>query len=485
MTSRYSNLLIAHCDSLSLVWNRIVTVKRSFRSAAVSATCLSLTLLLASCVGKPPGRVQISDDLMMAVTKTIPLPQSRISVADSATSNFDKAILYAVEASEAYRAAASAEQEMLAGVSIAESARRWQVLGSSTVGGVRERGGVKPSNTTTGIAGGIQASQLVYDGGESVAKVDSATAEAVGARVERIIIGNELALEAARAWIDVWQYEAKRDLLDTRSIELKTVVSQIERLALNGMMDRAALDSVLRKVVSITLEQTRLQSELSQARVRFARFFNQEPTDLVMPTGLLTIFDAPAQAGAWQEAPELQRAAVQLIIAQNAVSAAKAAFKPKAKFQAGVTSPMQDGESTDISVGLVLEYTLGDGGRRKAQLNAAESRMESAKTRLLDAKRSLKAEVEAAVQRFEAIKLSAPLIAQQITLSASGAKTAESQLATGQANLSQVIDAKIEHYRAEDSQITLSAEKLGLKLLIASRTGLLGRLIGLPTDIAE
>ncbi len=88
-----------------------------------------------------------------------------------------------------------------------------------------------------------------------------------------------------------------------------------------------------------------MQSDLSQAQVRFARFFNQKPTELEMPTGACDMSDARAQAGAWQEAPDLQRSAVELIVAQNAVLAAKAAFKPKAKFQAGVTSPMQMGRA--------------------------------------------------------------------------------------------------------------------------------------------
>jgi uncharacterized protein YpmS len=78
-----------------------------------------------------------------------------------------------------------------------------------------------------------------------------------------------------------------------------------------------------------------------------------------------------------------------------------------------------------------------------------------------------------------------PLLERQIILSASGAKTAKSQLATGQANLNELIEANIEQYRAEDSQIAMRAEKLSLQLLIASRTGLLGHIIGLPTDIAE
>ena len=146
---------------------------------------------------------------------------------------------------------------------------------------------------------------------------------------------------------------------------------------------------------------------------------------------------------------------------------------------------MQHGESTDVSLGVALEYTLGDGGKRNAQLDAAEARLASAKDGLLDAQRSLKAEMDATVQQLDAIELSMPLLERQITLSASGAKTAKSQLATGQANLNQVIEAKIEQYRAEDRKITAHAEKVIMQFVIASRAGLLGHIIGLPSDISE
>ena len=485
MKSRYFNLLTSQHDFLLFGQNRSVNLSCFLRYIVSVAIGLSLTLVLASCREMPSGRVQIANDLMTTLTKQIPSDHSTTPAAIGTASDFGKAIRKAVETNEGYRAALFLEREMMAGIGVAESVRRWQVAATSTLGGIRENGGTQPSKTTTGIAGGVQASRLVYDGGESVANIDIATAQAVGARIERITTGNELALEAARAWIDVWQYNEKLDLLDARVKEMNTVVSQIERMASIGMMDRSELDSVLRKTVAISLERTRLQSNLYQAQVRFKRFFNQKFAQLLMPTGLVTMSDARKQAGAWQDAPDLQRSAVELIVAQNAVLAAKAAFKPKAKFQAGVTSPMQDGESTDLSLGLAFEYKLGDGGRRNSQLVAAEARMDAAKTSLLDAKRSLKTEMDAAVQQLTALELSMPLLTQQIALSASGAKTAKAQLTTGQASLNQVIEAKIEHYRAEDRQITVRAEKVVLQLVIASRTGSLGRLIGLPTKIAE
>lgn len=485
MSLRYFSLITLQSNLWPSGENKSVTARCCFKSIVCLATVLSLTMILTSCGEKPTRRVQIYNDLTTTLTKQMPLQHSASPNGASAASSFDKAILQAVEANERFRAAISLEREMVASIGVAESVRRWQVTGNSTVGGVREQGGTKPSNTTTGIAGSIQASQLIYDGGESVANINSSTAKAVGARIERIIIGNELALEAARAWIDVWQYEKKLDLLDARSTEMEKVVSQIERMASNGMIDRAALDSVLRKIVAITLEETRLQSNLNQSKVRFSRFFTLHPSELAMPTGLVTMSDARAQLDSWQEAPDIQRSAVELIVAQNAVLAAKAAFKPKAKFQAGVTSPMQEGESSDASLGLLLEYKFSDGGRRGSQVNVAEAQVDSATAKILDTQRSFKAEMDAAVHKLKAIELSMPLLARQIILSAAGAKIAKTQLTTGQANLNQVIEAQIESYRAEDAQITMYAEKLELQLLIASRTGLFGQLIGLSADIAE
>ena len=72
-----------------------------------------------------------------------------------------------------------------------------------------------------------------------------------------------------------------------------------------------------------------------------------------------------------------------------------------------------------------------------------------------------------------------PLVAQKIKLTKSEAETARSQIATGQANLQQLISAEIENYRACDQQIQMQAEKLTLLLTVAGRTGYLTEVIGL------
>lgn len=480
---------IAHRVSRSLHVNekRDVRFVRSQIAQPRIATLsvVSLTLLLAACGDSPSDIEQMSTSLTATLADTSLVDAPHEGAVINIASGFRSAIRSAVEAHESYRAALSLEQEMMSRVDVAQSVRRLQITGNSTVGGMREQGGTQPDETTTGVAAGITISQLIYDGGESASNVNRATAEALGARAERTARGNDIALEAARAWIDVWQYEARLTLLRTRTAEMDTVVEQIERMASNGMIDRAALDSAKRQVVDITLEETRLQADLQQAHVRFVRFFNQQPTSLSRPAQIVSLADAQTQAKTWQQAPALQRSAAELVVAHSAVAGAQAAFKPRARLQAGVTSPMQDGESTDTSVGVMLEYTFGDGGRRRAQLLAAEARVEVVESQLTDAQRTLKAEMDAAVSQLAAIDRSMPLVEQQISLSASEAQTARSQLATGQSNLRQVIEAKIQNFRAEDRQISMGAEKLALQLTISSRIGALGQLIGLTSNVSE
>lgn len=473
--------LRSYCKPVDNRVNRLVT---SPRYNALGVACL--TLILAACGGKPSQMVLMSETIATTLAdSSAELEQSDMRQAIDTASDFAGALRQAVQANEGYRSSLSIEQMMIARIGIAESGRFPQVTGNSTVGGIRERSDTQPDETTTGVAVGINLSQLVYDGGESVANVNRATAEALGARAERVLQGNGLALEAARAWIDVWQYEARLRLFHKRTSDMDMVVSQVERMAVNGMSDRLALESVLRQIVDIDLEETRLQAGLEQAKVRFARFFNQEPKNVPRPAELVSLAEARQLAAEWQQAPALQRAAAELILARSAVVSAQAAFKPRVLVQAGVTSPMQEGESTDTSLGFVLEYKFADGGRRQSQLESAEARAQAIEVGLSEAQRTFKMEMEASIQQLASLERSMPLVQQQIDLSNAEATTLQSQLATGQSDLRQLIGTKIENYRAEDRQISMRAEQLALQFAISSQTGALGQLIGLKHNLGD
>jgi outer membrane protein TolC len=437
----------------------------------------SLSLPLVACGERPADMAQMSETITAALTETIIPEVSAERGTVSLATGFAPALRQAVSANEGYLGALALEAEALGQVGVVVSARRPQLTGNANIGGIRETG--TSTNTTTGVAGGVNLSQLVYDGGASASAINRSTALALSAQAGRLVQGNEIALNAARSWIDLWQYSERLRLMQARTSEMDTLVNQIERMAGSGMLDRASLENAQRQIVDIKLEESRLQAGLAEAQVLFRRYFHTQPSSVQRPAELASAAQARSLAQDWQTAPGLQRQAAELLAAQAAVGEAQSAFMPRARLQAGVLSPMQEGESTDVSVGLVLEYTLGDGGRRSSQLEAAEARVVATNAQLSDAQRGLEAEMQAGLTRLASIERAMPLLAEKLRLSRLEAETSRSQMLTGQSNLRQLVEAEIEIYRAQDQQIAMQAERQILLLTIASRTGALSTFIGL------
>jgi adhesin transport system outer membrane protein len=390
---------------------------------------------------------------------------------------FASALLAAVSTNEGYLGALALEVEAMGQVGVAASARRPQLTGNANIGGIRETG--SNADTTIGIAGGLNVSQLVYDGGASSSAINRATALALSAQAGRMAQGNEIALGAARAWINLWQYSERMRLMQARTSEIDTLVAQIDRMAGIGMLDKASQENALRQIVDINLEKLRLTAGQAESQVLFQRFFNLKPSTVPRPSELVTAAQARALAQEWQKAPGLQQQAANLLAAKAAVGEARSASKPRALVQAGVRTPLEDDESTDMMLGLSLEYSFNDGGRRKMQLEAAEARVAASDAQLSDAQRVLEAELQAALKQLVSIERTVPLLAEKLRLSRSEAETSRSQMQTGQSNLRQLVEAEIEIYRAEDQQVAVQAERQILLLTIAARAGALSRLVGL------
>jgi adhesin transport system outer membrane protein len=393
------------------------------------------------------------------------------------TQGLAPALRAAVSTNAGYLGALALEAEAMGQVGVVASARRPQITGNANIGGIRETG--TNTDTTTGVAGSVNLSQLVYDAGASASAMNRSTALALSAQAGRVAQGNEIALSAARAWIDLWQYSERLRLMRARTLEMDTLMEQLERMASNGMLDKASLENAQRQIVDINLEESRLIAGHAEAQVLFQRFFNAEPTQVPEPSELVSAAQARSLAQDWQTAPGLQRQAAELLAAQAAVGEAQSAFKPNVRLQASAGSPLDSAESNSLAVGLLLEYSFSDGGRRARQLEVAEARVAATDAQLTDAQRGLEAELKAANTQLSSIDRSTPLLADKLRLSRSEAETSRSQMLTGQSNLRQLVEAEIEIYRAQDQQIAMHAERQTLLLTIASSTGALSTLIGL------
>lgn len=405
-------------------------------------------------------------NVVQATTGSVPL-----------AAGFEDALRNAVLKNHGYRTAQALEAEAFAAIEVASSARRPQLSGNAMIGGLRE--GQPVDRKTTGAAGDVTLSQLLYDGGASEGAISGAQAKAFAVQADRIDRGNMIALEAARAWLDLWLSGARLNLLQRKTEELTDLMDQMERMAANGLLDRASVDGARRQHLDIQLERTALEANRTDSVLRFERYFSQRPTEVAYPKTSLSAKVAQARAPDWKNAPILMRTIAELFVAKAAVKEARAAFQPVVSLQAGVVSPMERGDSTDVRAGFRLQYVFNDGGRRAARLDSAEKRVDALEAQFTETQKTIRSETGAALIRLAAIDQSKNLVEQQIRLSASEARIARSQITTGQANLQQLVTAEIAHYRAADQLLQMRAEHQTLLLDLAARMGYLTETIGL------
>ena len=452
------------------------------RSCITRAVLFSVVPLVLGACSDPKANISRMNDeikVTLAASDEQTTSLERESSAVDLLAGFVPAVRAAVTSDPGYRAALQFEFQATNEIGVDESVRRPQLTGTANVGKVIETGANSSSKTYSGMAGGLVLSQVIYDGGESAAAINKATAVAVSASAGREVSGNDLALQAARAWIDLWQARARLDNLTSRTHEIDALIVQMERMAADGFLDRSGLDSVRRQMTDIEMERIRRESDLDEAGIRFRHFYNVVPKFVKIPTDLITSKEAKIAAAAWQNSPAILRIASEVLVARSELKAAEAAFKPRARLQAGLNTPIKTSDRNTKSLGIVVQYTFGDGGRRRAQLAASKANLNASEARLEDSKRQLRVELSTSISRLDSIEENIPLIEQKLAIGTREATTVRSQISTGQSSVRQLIELEIENYRAGDAKLSVAAERLALLMTIASRTGELGRLIGL------
>lgn len=471
--------------------NLVGTSSRVFRSAktyfifdiAVNVATLSAAVILSAC-GAPKATPESISAEVRALTESAPKTDVALTAAPKMSGNFLPDLKRAVLAAADYRAAQSAAAEAEMALEGARSLRRPQVELDGTAGSLREVGKTT-SSTTTGLSANLFLRQIVYDGGESVAQIDGAAAATFAAKTRAAEQASTIAQEVGAAWIDLWQFDARRALLASHAKEGREMLASMQNLIDSGMIDRSVTTSAEIALRDLDLETLSLETQLEDARLRFARYLGKAPNSVGKPTPILNERDLTELETTWIDAPALQSAAAGVLVSRQELAAAQARMKPSAGLRAGVTSPTSSTDTTDYVVGLELRWILGDGGRRKADVAAKEARLASSQATLEGLKQRGKVELDSGLSRRSALIASLTKLRAQDAATAEENKILWSQLTTGQTSMRQLIDAEITAYRSADRRISAEAELLRLDLEIAGRSGLLLKKIGLEIEQAE
>lgn len=355
------------------------------------------------------------------------------------------------------------------------------------VAAVNERAaGTKPQASITGRAGqyddgngwndaaalGIDVSQLIYDGGATKASMDAAQAAMVKARFAAESTRNQVVESAASTWIEVWSLQERIKQMNLRLDEAKPLITRIKKMAETGLADRTIIEKADKSILDVKIERQRLETALSEASGKFESYFGRQPLKLAAPSVLATEKIISTSLNSWKNSPQIAVSATEVIIADYELAIAKADLKPQIMGNLGSTAPLSSDNPVQ-SVGLVVKYTFGDGGRRKARISSAQERQQAAKEDLEAAIQDLEGAVLAAKLSYTDVQKGIDLVQQQIKVLQQSRDTARSQIASAQSNLNTLLETEIDLYRAEDRLLSLKAEKMKLEAKMLQLGGIL------------
>jgi len=441
--------------------SRLVTasaVLLALLSGCQSANVLSNEELDSSVATMTRSDVTRSSDEDDGVARAINLSQG-----------YRTALRTAILENQGFQASVSRYRGAEASIRSAQSATRPQLTADATVGAARDG---EDASTSTGAMANVALSQLIFDGGRTRANIARTTAEAYAARANIAVSANDVGQRAAQAWIDLWQANTHNALLQDRINEVSPLIERIERLITNGIVDRAALAAAQRQFLDLKLEEERLQADLRDARERFHRYYGERPRSVPAPQRLFTDAELARMSSSWPDAPALIVAAAELIAAERAVEAAEGELRPTVNLRVGASSPTSGSlRRPDANVGLVLQHTFGDGGRRAAEIDRLTEQLQAGRATFEDTKDQTRVDVETALSRHRTLSNTISVLDAQIRELNTERETLRSQIASGQANMRQLVESEVLYYRALARRIDTRGELTSLEIRLASLTG--------------
>ncbi|HEX4275138.1 MAG TPA: TolC family protein [Bryobacteraceae bacterium] len=248
----------------------------------------------------------------------------------------------------------------------------------------------------------LKVQYLLFDAGERAAHVDASTQEQIAAGANFIQANQEVAFRVASAYYRLLTAQERLQAAEDTLKTARTTQESAEARLNNG---RATLPDVLNarsEAAQAVFDRESADGDEKIARVALTEAIGADPTPNInidtqkaapAPQQLTLSIDAlidRAVAGR----PDLMAAAAEIRAADDAIRAAKAEFKPKIVVSGDIAQTslwptssfgeLGSASRPTWSAQLALEWKIFDGGARRNQVEAAESRRRQAQDELTE-----------------------------------------------------------------------------------------------------
>ena len=435
---------------------------------------LGFCLPISGCVTVPEVGKVISPGRLSGALSSSQATQADRAETPAPGSEFSAFLSYALARNSEIRALRQAQGVAESGVDRVAAQTRPQVNGSVSGGAYRDD--ISSGTSEAGAALSLKVSQLLYDGGQVAGSIGVSQLEVALAQSATAVASNRIGSEAAGAWAGFWQARAEMAAAAALQDEVRPHVAQLERMSQAGMIDRSLSDRVASRLVELDMMAEDAASSLSLAQMQYVEYFADAEFGGTLP-------ELSAEAAGQLDLdvdlislPGVRAGALRVLLAEGRLAIAEAAYKPRVSFELGTSSPMNPDDTASAQVGLNVTYQFFDGGARDADNAGAEENVRQAKSALDDVRADASNLVASLRERAAHLSKSVKLMIKKLAALDQQLAVAESQIQTGQADVSKVFEMKVQRYEMESAMRRRQADAVRTRFELAAALGLFSKI---------
>ncbi|MFT3848313.1 MAG: TolC family outer membrane protein [Propionivibrio sp.] len=307
--------------------------------------------------------------------------------------------------------------------------------------------------------------QMLFDGFATSNEVKRLGRAKLVRYFELLDASENVALEAARAYLDVARFRAQVALAEDNYIQHQAAHEQLKKRAQSGVGKRVDVDQAASRLALADVNLTTAYANLHDVTARYVRIVGQPPAkDLPPPTQLAQSFPTNADAAlgvALKNNPALRASIENIEASQYDLDARRAAFMPKFDLVARRDdySNYEDAGSRDETrVEVRMNFNLFNGGSDAARSRQYRERKNVALDLREKACRDLRQTLAIAYNETQRLNDQLSYIALQVALVEKTRTAYRDQFNIGQRTLLDLLNTQNEYFDARRSQVNAEAD---------------------------
>lgn len=313
---------------------------------------------------------------------------------------------------------------------------------------------------------GLSLNQMLFDGFATSSEVKRLDKARLVRYYELLDASENIALEAAKAYLDVLRYRFLVNLAEDNYVQHKATHEQLIRRTQSGVGRRVDLEQAGSRLALAEINLTTETANLHDVTARYQRLVNAQPPSSVIPPAQLSnglpASQKAAQETLYKKNPALLAAIENIEAAQRDMEVRRAAYSPKLDFRARTDHINNylgvDGNRVQNVAELVVNWNLFNGGSDRAREKQYAERKNIALDLREKACRDTRQTLSIAYNDVLRLKEQANYLATQVSLLEKTRDAYRDQFNVGQRTLLDLLDTENELLSARRNAVNADTD---------------------------